>query len=75
MTTYKIGKTKIFMPCGHYAVQQEDGKTFICDYCNNQPGTPDEPLECKQKRETAEPPKNDYWMNINDYEDFGNNSD
>lgn len=71
---YNVGKTKIFMACEHYAVLQKDGKTYICEYCNQQPGSSDEPLECKQKREGAEPIKNDYWMNINDFEDFGNNT-
>lgn len=63
-----IAKNKIYMPCGHYAVEQEDGKTYLCDYCHEQPGGPNEPLECKEKREKQEPFKNDYWMNINDYD-------
>lgn len=69
-----ISKTKIYMACEHYAVLQQDGKTYICEHCHQQPGSSDEPLECKAKREAREPLKNDYWMNINDYDENGNDT-
>lgn len=54
---------RIALPCGHNAELWNE--QWICDHCNIQIGSVDEPADCKEKRENAEPYKNDYWMDIN----------
>lgn len=60
--------SRVILPCGNAAVVEPNGYTYRCNYCYEIVGSAEEPLECKQKREQAEPFKNDYWMNINDDE-------
>ena len=57
---------RIILPCGNAAVLDDRDNTYYCNFCNYTVGSKDEPLDCKTKREQAEPYKNDYWMDIND---------
>ena len=60
--------SKIILPCGNAGIYFDREKVYICNYCNSVIGSEDEPTNCKNMREKAEPYKNDYWMNINDNE-------
>ena len=57
---------RIILPCGNAAILDERNNNYRCNFCYEVIGSEDEPLNCKTKREQAEPFKNDYWMNIND---------
>lgn len=56
-------RPRILLACGNNA-ENFNGR-WICEHCNAQIGTTDEPANCKEMREEAEPFKNDYWMDIN----------
>ena len=64
---------RLILPCGNAALLNPGENNYTCNYCNNVVGSTDEPSACKQKREQAEPIKNDYWMDINDDSEINTN--
>lgn len=50
------------LACGKIADLNDDGMTYTCRHCRAIIGSKDEPIDCKSKREKAEPLKGDWWM-------------
>jgi hypothetical protein len=50
------------LACGKVAEINNDGVTYTCTHCREIIGSNSEPIDCKTKREKAEPLKGDWWM-------------